>query len=77
MEKIVSLLLFGKPNADPCATAAKGALPGTVPGSTPPVLLAATRGYYKVNFDLYLIKHFLHVTCLYFDLVENFKAKVI
>ena len=41
-------MLFGKPNADPNATAAKNALPGTVPGSTPPVLLAATRGYFKV-----------------------------
>ena len=35
--------------ADPNATAAgKDALPGTVPGSTPSVFLAATRGYYKV-----------------------------
>lgn len=48
LEKVVSIMLFGKPNADPNATAAKNALPGTVPGSTPPVLLAATRGYYKV-----------------------------
>ena len=48
LEKVVSIILFGKPRADPNATAAKGALPGTVPGSTPPVLLAATRGYYKV-----------------------------
>ena len=42
-------MLFGKPNANPNATAAKNALPGTVPGSTPPILLAATRGYYKVS----------------------------
>ena len=48
LEKVVSIMLFGKPNADPNATAAKNALPGTVPGSTPPVLLAATRGYFKV-----------------------------
>ena len=33
---------------DPNATAAKDALPGTVPGSTPPALLAATRGYHRV-----------------------------
>ena len=43
-------MLFGKPNANPNATAAKNALPGTVPGSTPPILLAATRGYYKVSY---------------------------
>ena len=49
MEKLVSIMLFGKPKADPNATVAKNALPGTVPGSTPPVLLAATRGYYKVK----------------------------
>ena len=49
LEKVVSIMLFGKPNADPNATAAKNALPGTVPGSTPPVLLAATRGYFKVK----------------------------
>ena len=49
LEKIVSIMLFGKPNANPNATAAKNALPGTVPGSTPPILLAATRGYYKVS----------------------------
>ena len=48
LEKLVSIMLFGKPKADPNATVAKNALPGTVPGSTPPVLLAATRGYYKV-----------------------------
>ena len=42
-------MLFEKPNVDPNATAAKGAVPGTVPGSTPPILLAATRGYYKVG----------------------------
>ena len=42
-------MLFGKPNANPNATAAKNAIPGTVPGSTPPILLAATRGYYKVS----------------------------
>ena len=33
---------------DPNATGAKNALPGTVPGSTPPILLAATRGYHRV-----------------------------
>ena len=33
---------------DPNGTAARNALPGTVPGSTPGVLLAAVRGYYKV-----------------------------
>ena len=53
-------MLFGKPNADPNATAAKNALPGTVPGSTPPVLLAATRGYYKVHltYDLFYFHQF-------------------
>ena len=50
LEKVVSIMLFGKPKADPNATAAKNALPGTVPGSTPPVLLAATRGYYRVKY---------------------------
>lgn len=46
LEKLVGTLL--DKGIDPNATAAKGALPGTVPGSTPGVLLAATRGYYKV-----------------------------
>ena len=56
LEKLVSILLFGKPSVDPNATAAKGALPGTIPGSTPPVLLAATRGYYKVCLLLRMLK---------------------
>ena len=34
--------------ADPNAVAAKGVTAGTVRGSTPAVMLAATRGYYKV-----------------------------
>ena len=43
---VESLLSLG---VDPNATAAgKDAIPGTVPGSTPPVFLAATRGYHKV-----------------------------
>ena len=46
LEKLVITLL--EKGVDPNATGAKNALPGTVPGSTPPVLLAATRGYYKV-----------------------------
>ncbi len=46
LENLVSILL--DKGVDPNATAAKGALPGTVPGSTPGILLAATRGYYKV-----------------------------
>ena len=50
-------MLFGKPKADPNATVAKNALPGTVPGSTPPVLLAATRGYYKVISHLLKMKN--------------------
>ena len=41
-------VLVSKDQVDPNATAAKNALPGTVPGSTPPVLLAATRGYFKL-----------------------------
>jgi len=43
---VESLLSLG---VDPNATAAgKDAIPGTVPGSTPPVFLAATRGYHKL-----------------------------
>ena len=43
---VESLLALG---VDPNATAAgKDAIPGTVPGSTPPVFLAATRGYHKL-----------------------------
>ena len=41
-------VLLDDARVDPNATAAKGAAPGTVPGSTPPALLAATRGYHKV-----------------------------
>ena len=46
---------------NPNGTGAKGALPGTVPGSTPGVLLAATRGYYKVveAFKRYYNSNFL------------------
>lgn len=46
LAELVQLLL--DQGANPNGTAAKGELPGTVPGSTPPVFLAATRGYYKV-----------------------------
>ena len=46
LEQLVSSLL--EIGVDPNATGAKNALPGTVPGSTPPILLAATRGYHKV-----------------------------
>ena len=43
---VESLLSLG---VDPNATAAgKDVVPGTVPGSTPPVFLAATRGYHKL-----------------------------
>ena len=41
-------VILDRPGVDPNATAARGSLAGTVAGSTPPVLLAATRGYYKV-----------------------------
>ncbi len=46
LEELVKALL--SKGVDPNETAAKAALPGTVPGSTPAVFLAATRGYYKV-----------------------------
>ncbi len=50
--KMIIFILFqeilDRPGVDPNATAVRGALAGTVAGSTPPVLLAATRGYYKV-----------------------------
>ncbi len=49
--KLMNLILkviLDRPGVDPNATAVRGALAGTVAGSTPPVLLAATRGYYKV-----------------------------
>ena len=46
---------------DPNGTAARNSLPGTVPGSTPGVLLAAVRGYYKVVevFKRYYSSNFL------------------
>ena len=49
------------PGIDPNGTAARNALPGTVPGSTPRVLLAAVRGYYKVVevFQQYYGSNFL------------------
>jgi len=42
LEKIIAMILE-RPDVDPNATAARGILAGTVAGSTPPVLLAATR----------------------------------
>lgn len=42
LEKVIEMVLE-RPDVDPNATAAKGILAGTVAGSTPPVLLAATR----------------------------------
>jgi hypothetical protein len=45
---LVVKVILDRPGVDPNATAVRGALAGTVAGSTPPVLLAATRGYYKV-----------------------------
>ena len=49
------------PGIDPNGTAARNALPGTVPGSTPGVLLASVRGYYKVVevFKRYYSSNFL------------------
>ena len=49
------------PGIDPNGTAARNALPGTLPGSTPGVLLAAVRGYYKVVevFKRYYSSNFL------------------
>ncbi len=44
--KVEALLKRG---IDPNAVAARGALPGSVPGSTPAVFLAATRGYWRVR----------------------------
>ena len=46
LEKLVETLL--DKGIDPNACGAKNAIPGTVPGSTPPILLAATRGYFKI-----------------------------
>lgn len=50
LHKLIETIVFKLLHlgTDPNSTGTTGVLPGTVPGSTPPVLLAATRGYHRV-----------------------------
>lgn len=59
LENLVAALLSR--GIDPNSTGAKNALPGEVSGSTPGVLLAANRGYYRVVevFKMYFNTNFL------------------
>ncbi len=69
---------------NPNSTAARNALPGTVPGSTPSVLLAATRGYHKVVevFKRYyntnfLIENKFHQSILHVVLKAGYYNKIV
>ncbi|TRY68237.1 hypothetical protein TCAL_06841 [Tigriopus californicus] len=50
LHKLIEAIVFKLLHlgTDPNSTGTTGVLAGTVPGSTPPVLLAATRGYHRV-----------------------------
>ena len=70
--------------ADPNGCGAKGAIPGSVPGSTPPVILAATRGYYhvievfkKIHTTDFMIENKFNQTILHIILKAGYYNKIV